>query len=283
MPAYAQGQAANKEIVGHIAQLVGFQGMQTVWAHFQGHRQGFQTDIGGLALLPDGRLAAAFHHGQVAFYDFKTLSWKIFAEGLHEPLGLLLGQDGSLLVMQRPELTRLRDTDGDDQYDEEKMLRRIDGGGEHGPHGIVLSPDGKSLYVACGNHTKLPEHMELSRAARAWDEDQVVTRLWDANGHARGILAPGGYICKTDPDGKSFELISYGYRNEYDIAFNAVVEGFLATVLGGRAEGMGGLQISDGRLQIGFIRDELELALNVFGEQIGFNVHTQFAILIKPD
>jgi putative heme-binding domain-containing protein len=139
----------------------------------------------------------------------------------------LLHAFGSLYVMVneqggRQGLWRLRDTDGDDQYDEEKMLRRIDGGGEHGPHGIVLSPDGKSLYVACGNHTKLPEHMELSRAARAWDEDQVVTRLWDANGHARGILAPGGYICKTDPDGKSFELISYGYRNEYDIAFNAV-------------------------------------------------------------
>ena len=122
----------------------------------------------------------------------------------------------------RQGLWRLRDTNGDDQYDEEKMLRRIDGGGEHGPHGIVLSPDGKSLYVAIGNHTKLPENMELSRAPRAWAEDQVVTRLWDANGHARGILAPGGYICRTDPDGKSFELVSYGYRNQYDIAFNAL-------------------------------------------------------------
>jgi putative heme-binding domain-containing protein len=121
----------------------------------------------------------------------------------------------------RQGLWRLRDTNGDDQYDEEKLLRRIDGGGEHGPHGIVLSPDGKSLYVACGNHTKLPEHMELSRAPRAWDEDQVVTRLWDANGHARGILAPGGYICRTDPDGKVFELVSHGYRNQYDLAFNA--------------------------------------------------------------
>ena len=122
----------------------------------------------------------------------------------------------------RQGLWRLRDTNNDDQYDEEQLLRRIEGGGEHGPHGIVLSPDGKSLYVACGNHTKLPDHMELSRAARAWNEDQVVTRLWDANGHARGILAPGGYICKTDPDGKTFELISYGYRNEYDIAFNSL-------------------------------------------------------------
>ncbi|MDB6040860.1 MAG: heme-binding protein, partial [Verrucomicrobiales bacterium] len=120
----------------------------------------------------------------------------------------------------RQGLWRLRDTNGDDQYDEEKLLRRIDGGGEHGPHGIVLSPDGKSLYVVCGNHTKTPDHMELSRAPRVWNEDQIVTRLWDANGHARGILAPGGYICRTDPDGNTFELISYGYRNTYDFAFN---------------------------------------------------------------
>ncbi len=140
--------------------------------------------------------------------------------------GLLYAFD-SLYVMVNEQggkqgLWRLRDTDGDDRYDEEKLLRRIEGGGEHGPHGIVLSPDGKSLYVACGNHTQLPKDMELSRAARAWDEDQVVTRLWDANGHARGILAPGGYICRTDPDGKTFELVSYGYRNQYDIAFNSL-------------------------------------------------------------
>lgn len=139
----------------------------------------------------------------------------------------LLHAFGSLYVMVneqggRQGLWRLRDTNGDDQYDEEKLLRRIEGGGEHGPHGIVLSPDGKSLYIACGNHTKLPQDMELSRAPRAWNEDQVVTRLWDANGHARGVLAPGGYICKVDPDGKTFELVSYGYRNQYDIAFNSL-------------------------------------------------------------
>lgn len=140
--------------------------------------------------------------------------------------GLLYAFD-SLYVMVneqggRQGLWRLRDTDGDDQFDEEKRLRHIDGGGEHGPHAIVLSPDGKSLFIACGNHTKLPDHLELSRAARAWSEDQIVTRLWDANGHARGILAPGGYICKTDPDGKVFELFSSGYRNLYDFAFNSI-------------------------------------------------------------
>jgi glucose/arabinose dehydrogenase len=81
-----------------------------------------------------------------------------------------------------------------------QKLRRIQGGGEHGPHAIVLSPDGQSLYIASGNHTKLPDGMEYSRIPRHWDEDQIVPRLWDANGHARGILAPGGYICKTDPE-----------------------------------------------------------------------------------
>ena len=29
-------------------------------------------------------------------------------------------------------------------------------------------------------------------------------------------MAPGGWICKTDPEGKEWELVSSGYRNEYD-------------------------------------------------------------------
>jgi putative heme-binding domain-containing protein len=138
--------------------------------------------------------------------------------------GLLYAFD-SLYVMineqnGRQGLWRLRDTDGDDQFDKEQLLRRIQGSGEHGPHAVVPSPDGTALYVVSGNHTKLPENTELSRSPRHWDEDQIIPRMWDANGHARGILAPGGYICRTDPDGKVFELISHGYRNAYDIAFN---------------------------------------------------------------
>ena len=117
-------------------------------------------------------------------------------------------------------LYRLRDTDGDDQFDEVKLLREIKGSGEHGPHSIVLSPDGKSLFIVNGNHTQLPENMELSRTVRAWKEDHVIERMWDANGHARGILAPGGHICKTDPEGKKIELFSHGFRNEFDAAFN---------------------------------------------------------------
>ena len=143
--------------------------------------------------------------------------------------GLLYAFDSLYVMINEQDgkgLWRLRDTDGDDKFDKAEYLRKIDGGGEHGPHAIVLSPDKKSLYFSNGNHTKLPENMEISRAAKAWSEDHVLPRLWDGNGHAKGILAPGGYICKTDPDGKVIELVSYGFRNEYDIAMDANGEVF---------------------------------------------------------
>ena len=118
-------------------------------------------------------------------------------------------------------LYRARDTDGDDQFDQVVKLQEIRGGGEHGPHGLRLAPDGKSIYVVAGNHTAPPAHLDASRVPRNWGEDLLLPRQWDANGHARGILAPGGWIAKTDPDGKTWEIVSSGYRNTYDIDFNA--------------------------------------------------------------
>lgn len=131
-------------------------------------------------------------------------------------------------------LFRLRDTDGDDQYDKVEKLKDIRGGGEHGPHAVLLAPDGKSLYYLSGNHTRppfeptdppSPDHG--SRAPTNWGEDQLLPRQWDANGHAVGILAPGGWVAKTDPDGKTWEIVSNGYRNSYDMAFNADGELFV--------------------------------------------------------
>lgn len=122
-------------------------------------------------------------------------------------------------------LYRLKDK-GDGTFGEPVLLRVMQGGGEHGPHSLTLSPDGKSIFFNNGNHTKLPENLDISRAAKAWDEDHILPRMWDANGHARGILAPGGYVCKTDPEGKKIELFCYGFRNEFDIAFNSAGELF---------------------------------------------------------
>jgi putative heme-binding domain-containing protein len=141
--------------------------------------------------------------------------------------GLLWAFD-SLYVMvnrDRPDpklpsgLYRVRDTDGDDRLDKVELLRKLDGGGEHGPHAVVLSPDGKSLHVVAGNATRLPE-LAGSVVPRVWGEDNLIPHMPDGAGFMRDEKAPGGWVCKVDPEGKSWELVSSGYRNAYDIAFN---------------------------------------------------------------
>lgn len=116
-------------------------------------------------------------------------------------------------------LWRVRSSNNDDNLDAKELLRPINGGGEHGPHAVILSPDGKSLYVCCGNHTALTK-LAGGSVPQIWKEDYLVPRMWDASGHAVGILAPGGHIYKVDPDGKNWQIESIGYRNQFDAAFN---------------------------------------------------------------
>lgn len=137
----------------------------------------------------------------------------------------LLYANGSLYgvvndeVYQGRGLYRCKDTNGDDQFDTMELLRGFPGkSGEHGPHGVVLSPDGKSLYVQCGNQLEEPG-CETSRVPRNWAEDQLFPMLL-GRGFMRDKLAPGGWLAKTDLDGKQWELITIGTRNTYDIAIN---------------------------------------------------------------
>jgi putative heme-binding domain-containing protein len=115
-------------------------------------------------------------------------------------------------------LYRLRDTNGDGELDDVKLLHAIDGDGEHGPHAVVASPDGKALYLIAGNATRLPELIR-SRVPRFWAEDSLLAPLPALMGsETRGIL-PGGWICRTDLDGQTWELHCAGFRNAYSLAF----------------------------------------------------------------
>ncbi|HEX6960313.1 MAG TPA: hypothetical protein VF175_00490, partial [Lacipirellula sp.] len=138
----------------------------------------------------------------------------------------LLFHKGQLFVMQNGQigsfgsgLYRLSDSNNDDQFDRMEQLRVFEGQGEHGPHAVVLGPDGKHLYLCCGNHTRLPI-LSRSRVPQVWQEDQLLPRISDPRGHAATIRAPGGWIARTDLDGNNLELVSIGYRNMYDLAFN---------------------------------------------------------------
>lgn len=185
----------------------------------------------GLTVDPKGRLLTTDQYGGIyqvtvppigaadAAAATKVEELPAQIEGAH---GLLYAFN-SLYAMVNEKgthgLYRLRDSDGNNHFGKPELLRECDGGGEHGPHSVILGPDGKSLYFCNGNHTHTPKNMEESRA-KYWNEDHLTPRMWDANGHAKGILAPGGAMFKTDPDGKKIEMFTLGFRNQFDIAFD---------------------------------------------------------------
>ncbi len=116
---------------------------------------------------------------------------------------------------------RLTDTDADGELDNVEMLLKLEGSGEHGPHSFVESPDGQEIYFIAGNHVLVPESLfEQSRVPTNWGEDNLFKPYLDARGHANDIKAPGGWIAKFKPDGSDWTLISAGYRNPFDMAFN---------------------------------------------------------------
>ena len=184
-----------------------------------------------LAVDPKGRLIASDQYGKlyrVTPPGLGAAPGEIQVEPIPvevgEAQGLLWAFDSLYVVVNasgkfQSGLYRVRDTDGDDVLDKVEPLRKLDGNGEHGPHAVVLAPDGKSLYVVAGNATKLPE-LSGSLVPRDWGEDNLLPRMVDGRGFMTTEKAPGGYVCRVDPDGKDWELVSMGYRNAYDLAFN---------------------------------------------------------------
>lgn len=145
-----------------------------------------------------------------------------YAQGLlyaFNSLYVMVNHRGNDELEKTSGLYRLQDTDNDDQYDTIKLLKALKGAGEHGPHSIVMSPDGQSLHVIAGNHTDLPE-MQAYRLPKVWKDDNLFPQIKDPRGHANSRGAPGGWIAKIDPEGKHWELVSAGFRNPFDIAFN---------------------------------------------------------------
>ena len=115
---------------------------------------------------------------------------------------------------------RFRDPKGNGQFEEKTLIRTIKGSSEHGNHSLVLSPDGQSIYTACGNATAQPEPLEHTRLARPFYDDQVVPRL--SKGGTFSDTEPHAFTCKLSPDGRRCEMIAAGMRNHFDIAFNAL-------------------------------------------------------------
>jgi putative heme-binding domain-containing protein len=174
-----------------------------------------------------GRLIISGQNGQpilrVTLKDGKVEKIEKLNLPISEAMGLLYAFDSLYVNGAGPQgfgLYRCKDAKGDGQFSDVKALKVFGSGGEHGAHALVLGPD-KKIYVINGNHTPVPKGLSPESPHRNYREDLLLPRQWDGNGHAAGILAPGGHVLRTDPDGKEWELVLAGFRNAYDFAFNA--------------------------------------------------------------
>jgi azurin len=82
--------------------------------------EGIKLEVGGLAVLPDGRIAVSTRRGEIWIiqnaYGTGTPNFTKFASGLHEILGLAY-KNGAFYCTQRGELTKIEDTDHDGKGD----------------------------------------------------------------------------------------------------------------------------------------------------------------------
>ncbi|MFO0468993.1 MAG: plastocyanin/azurin family copper-binding protein [Bacteroidota bacterium] len=78
-----------------------------------------ELEVGGMATIPDGRLAVSTRRGEIWMVEnpySATPFYRLFASGMHEVLGLNFHK-GSLYAVQRGELTKLTDQNGDGSAD----------------------------------------------------------------------------------------------------------------------------------------------------------------------
>ncbi|MEX2232099.1 MAG: hypothetical protein WD824_08065 [Cyclobacteriaceae bacterium] len=187
--------------------------------------EGLNSEVGGIGFLPDGRLIACFHRGEVMIYDTQTKEWKLFAEGLHDPLGLLVVGNSEVLVMQQPELTRIKDTDGDgeaDLYENVTDDFGISGNYHEFNYGPVKDREG-NLFVAfntgsSGDGIRKQVRGKLRLEGR--DGETGKRQMYS-------VVPYRGWVMKLRPDGKLIPYAS-GLRSPNGIGFDTEGNLFVA-------------------------------------------------------
>jgi len=179
---------------------------------------------------PQGRLIASDQYGSLYRVTLPEQGNQVKVETIPIKLGsaqgLLWAFDALYVSVNAREdsvtegsgLYRVTDSDGDDELDIVEKLFGMKGDGEHGPHGIILGPNGNDLYLVAGNHTDVPE--SFGSILSGWQEDQLFPPVLDPGGHANDRKAPGGWVARSGDKGKTWEVIASGFRNAYDIDFD---------------------------------------------------------------
>lgn len=163
-------------------------------------------EVGGLALLPNGKLVATTRRGETwvinnpEMINGRAPTYTKFAEGMYESLGLEY-KDGSLYTAQRGELTKLTDTNGDDIADlyERVYAWPISGHYHEYSYGPAFLPNGD--MVVTGN---------VAFGSRKWWEAQshapwrgwmmIITPEGEMRPFATGMRSPSGVMVNNEGD-----------------------------------------------------------------------------------
>ena len=150
--------------------------------------EGVLLEVGGVATLPDGRVALSTRRGDVWIIENANMEngtspeYTLFASGLHEALGLAY-QDNALFVAQRGELTKLMDKNGDGKADVYETVYAWPLSGHYHEYsfGPKIAPDG-SFFVT-GN---------VAFGDEEWwrGESRVPWRGWTMKIHPDGTMEP---------------------------------------------------------------------------------------------
>ncbi|MEZ0389470.1 MAG: DUF6797 domain-containing protein [Verrucomicrobium sp.] len=148
--------------------------------------------VADVAFLDDqGNAAAVTMDGDVWLIsglkdDLKSVQWKRFASGLHEPMSLV-AKAGEIYVFDRNGIWKLRDTNGDREADQYEMFCDLFGQTAETrefPNSMKLAPDGSFVISKGGQEgTTYGRH--------------------------------NGTVIRVSPDGKSFTLLGHGLRQPF--------------------------------------------------------------------
>ena len=138
----------------------------------------------------------------------KPLRLRVINDTLEECRGLLW-KDGALFANANDSkgFYRLRDTTGDDQFDDVVLLQSTEGSAGHGRNDLASGPK-KMVHVIHGDSVKIPKN-----AVRLTVPEPDKSREL-------------GFWARTRAEGEPWEILARGLRNPYGIDFNENGEAF---------------------------------------------------------
>lgn len=176
----------------------------------------FLAKVAGMDFLPDGRLLVSTWDAMGAVYalenvqsgDPKKIKVKMIARGLAEPLGLkVVGKD--IYVLQKQELTKLVDKDGDDVIDEYQCFAKgWKASANFHEFAFGLAHKGDYLYAALatailpGGASARPQIVDRGKVVQISLKDGSIEFI------ARGLRTPDGI--GIGPDGELFVTDNQG-------------------------------------------------------------------------